>query len=97
MANHNDGESRLRRYAQAFRREATPRPDLAGSLLAGARQGIRRPQGRLATVPSLAMAGGVLVAGLVIALALEAQGRGDLGTQALLTLYEQMAGEEDRQ
>lgn len=29
--------------------------------------------------------------------ALEAQGRGDLGTQALLTLYEQMAGEGDRQ
>ena len=28
---------------------------------------------------------------------LEAQGRGDLGTQALLTLYEQMAGEGDRQ
>ena len=27
--------------------------------------------------------------------ALEAQGRGDLGTQALLTLYEQMAGEGD--
>jgi len=67
MANHNDGESRLRRYAQAFRREATPRPDLAGSLLAGALQGTRRPQGRLVTVPSLAMAGGVLLAGLIIA------------------------------
>jgi photosystem II stability/assembly factor-like uncharacterized protein len=67
MANHLDGENRLRRYAQAFRREATPRPDLAGSLLAGARQGAGRPQGGLATVPSLAMAGGVLLAGLVIA------------------------------
>jgi len=67
MTANVDGESRLRRYAQAFRREANPRPDLAGALMAGARQGIGHPQGRLATVPSFAMAGGVLLAGLVIA------------------------------
>jgi photosystem II stability/assembly factor-like uncharacterized protein len=63
-----DVESRLRRYAQAFRREVNPRRDLAGSLMAAARQGARRPRGPLAIIPSFAMAGGVLLAGLLIAL-----------------------------
>jgi len=35
--------------------------------MAGVRQGARSPQGRLGMIPSLAMAGGVLLAGLVIA------------------------------
>ena len=67
MANHTDGESRLRRFAQAFRREANPRPDLATSLMAGL--GERRRQSRLAMLPAVAMAAFVLVAGLGLALA----------------------------
>jgi photosystem II stability/assembly factor-like uncharacterized protein len=66
MTKDADSESRLRRYAQGFRREASPRHDLAASLMAGVRQATGS-QGRLAAVPSLAMAGGVLLAGLVIA------------------------------
>src|SRR5438128_3050214 len=65
MANHTDGESRLRRFAQAFRREANPRPDLATSLMAGL--GERRRQSRLAMLPAVAMAAFVLVAGLGLA------------------------------
>ena len=65
MANHTDGESRLRRFAQAFRREANPRPDLATSLMAGL--GERRRQSRLAMLPAIAMAAFVLVAGLGLA------------------------------
>jgi photosystem II stability/assembly factor-like uncharacterized protein len=66
MKQDSDGENRLRRYAQGFRREANPRRD-AGSLMAAARQGQARPRGPLAMVPSLAMAGGVLIAGVLIA------------------------------
>jgi photosystem II stability/assembly factor-like uncharacterized protein len=62
-----DAEHRLRRYAQAFRREANPRSDLAGALMAGARQSTPRPQGPFAMVPAVAMAGGVVLAALVIA------------------------------
>jgi hypothetical protein len=62
-----DGESRLRRYAQAFRREASPRNDLAGSLMAGIRGGARRGNSSPGRLTSLVMAGGVLLAGLVIA------------------------------
>src|SRR5438067_7096009 len=65
MANHTDGESRLRRFAQAFRREANPRPDLATSLMAGL--GERRRQSRFAMLPAVAMAAFVLVAGLGLA------------------------------
>jgi photosystem II stability/assembly factor-like uncharacterized protein len=60
-------ESRLRRYAQAFRREANPRLDLAGRLMAGVRQGTPRPQSRFGVVPAFAMAGGVVLVGIVIA------------------------------
>ena len=65
MANSTDGESRLRRYAQAFRREANPRPDLATSLMAGL--GERPRQSRFAMLPAVAMAAFVLVAGLGLA------------------------------
>jgi photosystem II stability/assembly factor-like uncharacterized protein len=65
MANHLDGESRLRRYAQAFRREANPPANLAGSLINGL--GMSSPAPGRAIVPTFAMAAGVLVAGLVIA------------------------------
>jgi Photosynthesis system II assembly factor YCF48 len=62
-----DGESRLRRFAQAFRREANPRADLAGALMSGARQGTTRNQGPFAMLPAVAMAGGVILAAIVIA------------------------------
>ena len=65
MANPTDGESRLRRFAQAFRREANPRPDLATSLMAGL--GERRRESRFAMLPAVAMAASVLVAGLGLA------------------------------
>jgi photosystem II stability/assembly factor-like uncharacterized protein len=65
MANHLDGESRLRRYAQLFRREANPPANLAGSLINGL--AMPRPAPRRGPVPAFAMAAGVLVAGLVIA------------------------------
>jgi photosystem II stability/assembly factor-like uncharacterized protein len=64
MTNEFDVESRLRRYAQAFRREANPPANLAGSLMNGL--GTHRPGGRLGVVPTFALAAGVLVAGLVI-------------------------------
>jgi photosystem II stability/assembly factor-like uncharacterized protein len=64
MPNH-DGESRLRRYAQAFRREANPPANLANSLINGL--AVPRPPARRGIIPSFAMAAGVLVAGLVIA------------------------------
>ena len=67
MSNNLDVEGRLRRYAQAFRREANPRHDLAGVLMTGVRQGRPRPQGPVAMAPAFAMAGGVLVAGILIA------------------------------
>jgi photosystem II stability/assembly factor-like uncharacterized protein len=62
-----DAENRLRRYAQAFRREANPRPDLAGALMSGARQGTTRNQGPFAMLPAVAMAGGAVLAAIVIA------------------------------
>ena len=65
MASHLDGESRMRRYAQAFRREADPPANLAGSLMNGL--GMSSPSPRRGVVPAFAMAAGVLVAGLVIA------------------------------
>lgn len=65
MANHLDAESRLRRYAQAFRREANPPANLAGSLMNGL--AMSRPAPGRGIVPAFAMAAGVLVAGLVIA------------------------------
>ena len=65
MANPTDGESRLRRFAQGFRREANPRPDLATSLMAGL--GKRRRESRFAMLPAVAMAAFVLVAGLGLA------------------------------
>jgi photosystem II stability/assembly factor-like uncharacterized protein len=65
MANHLDGESRLRRYAQVFRREANPPANLAGSLMNGL--AMPRPAPRRGLVPAFAMAAGVLAAGLVIA------------------------------
>jgi photosystem II stability/assembly factor-like uncharacterized protein len=65
MGNHLDGESRLRRYAQAFRREADPPANLAGSLINGL--AMSSPAPRRAIVPTFAMAAGVLAAGLVIA------------------------------
>src|SRR5207237_7770610 len=65
MANPTDGESRLRRFAQGFRREANPRPDLATSLIAGL--GERRRESRFAMLPAVAMAAFVLVAGLGLA------------------------------
>jgi photosystem II stability/assembly factor-like uncharacterized protein len=65
MPNHLDGESRLRRYAQAFRREANPPANLANSLLNGI--GGARQDARHGIVPAFAMAAGVLVVGLVIA------------------------------
>ena len=65
MANPTDGESRLRRFAQGFRREANPRPDLATSLMAGL--GERPRESRFAMLPAVAMAASVLVAGLGLA------------------------------
>jgi hypothetical protein len=62
-----DVESRLRSYAQLFRREANPRIDLAEALTAGVRQRSPRPPGPIAMVRAIAMAGGVLLAGLIIA------------------------------
>src|SRR2546430_10707502 len=65
MANPTDGESRLRQFAQGFRREANPRPDLATSLMAGL--GERPRESRFAMLPAVAMAASVLVAGLGLA------------------------------
>jgi photosystem II stability/assembly factor-like uncharacterized protein len=65
MASHLDGESRLRRYAQVFRREANPSATLADSLMNGL--GMPRSAPRRGIVSTFAMAAGVLVAGLVIA------------------------------
>lgn len=65
--NPND-ENRLRRYAQAFRREATPSPDLPARLLAGLGRRAQRG-GPLSLVPAVALAGLVLIAGVVLAFA----------------------------
>lgn len=56
-------EHRLRRYAQGFRKEANPRPNLASNLIAN----LDKPRRRDSAVPSFAMAGLVLVAGGLIA------------------------------
>jgi photosystem II stability/assembly factor-like uncharacterized protein len=58
-------ESRLRRFAQGFRREANPPAEMSASLMAGLGER-RRNDGPFAMVPAVAMAGLVLVAGLVI-------------------------------
>ncbi|MEP6767801.1 MAG: NAD(P)-dependent oxidoreductase [Acidobacteriota bacterium] len=59
---------------------------------------IKHQQKDLAILLATARAGGVPLPGAALVhqllSALEAQGRGDLGTQALLTLYEQMSGEK---
>lgn len=65
MASHLGGESRLRHYAQAFLREASPPANLAGSLIKSL--AAARPAARRGIIPAFAMAAGVLVAGLVIA------------------------------
>jgi photosystem II stability/assembly factor-like uncharacterized protein len=65
MANHLDIESRLRRYAHAFQREANPPANLAGSLMNGL--AAARPAANRSLVPAFATAAGVLVAGFVIA------------------------------
>ncbi|HVH64725.1 MAG TPA: hypothetical protein VM674_01725 [Candidatus Acidoferrum sp.] len=67
MNHDRNVESRIRRYAQRFRREANPRAALETRLMAAVRQNIRPRPGPLAFLPALAMAGGVLVAGLLIA------------------------------
>lgn len=59
-------EDRLRRYAQGFRREASPRQNLASHLIANLDKP-RRREGPFGAVPSFAMAGLVLVAGGLIA------------------------------
>ena len=64
MEKDSMGEDRLRRYAQAFRREANPPASLAGSLTNGL--AAARPAAQRSIVPAFAMAAGVLVAGLVI-------------------------------
>ena len=65
MDKDSNVESRLRRFAQAFRREANPPGNLASSTLAGLGQ-TRRHDGRFAMVPAAAMAALVLFAGLVV-------------------------------
>src|SRR5438309_10486618 len=64
MAKDFDLEDRLRRYAQAFRRQANPPANLAGTLMARASEG-RRPA-RL--IYSFAMAAGVVAAVALVAL-----------------------------
>src|SRR5207245_10404532 len=64
MAKDFDLEDRLRRYAQAFRRQANPPANLAGTLMARASQG-RRPA-RL--IYSFAMAAGVVATVALVAL-----------------------------
>lgn len=59
-------ESRIRRYAQGFRREATPPVALHDTLMAGL-GAPRRNAGPLSMVPALALTALVLVAGGVIA------------------------------
>ena len=64
MAKDFDLEDRLRRYAQAFRRQANPPANLAGTLMARASEG-RRPA-RL--IYSFAMAAGVVATVALVAL-----------------------------
>ena len=66
MSKDLDPESRLRRYARAFRREANPPTNLSSSLMAGLEKRPRR-EGPLSMVPAVAMASLVLVGGLVLA------------------------------
>jgi Photosynthesis system II assembly factor YCF48 len=86
MEKDSAGEGRLRRYAQAFRREATPRADLATTLVT--RLTTRRPSSRFGALPAFAAAAGVLVLGLVIAygaMQLRAMGRPSHGPPITLT------------
>jgi photosystem II stability/assembly factor-like uncharacterized protein len=66
MSKDLDPESRLRRYAKAFRREANPPTNLSQSLIAGLGDRARR-ESPMGMVPAVAMAGLVLVGGLVLA------------------------------
>jgi photosystem II stability/assembly factor-like uncharacterized protein len=86
MEKDSAGEGRLRRYAQAFRREANPPADLATSLVT--RLTARRPSSRFGALPAFAAAAGVLVVGLVIAfgaMQLRAMGRPSHGPPITLT------------
>ena len=60
-------EGRLRRYAQGFRREANPREGLAARLTGAIREGSQSRQARPGLFSTIAMASGVLLAGLLIA------------------------------
>ena len=66
MGRELDGETRLRQYAKAFRREANPPANLPVRLMAGLGR-YRSPQGPLSVVPAFALAALVLVAGVAIA------------------------------
>ena len=86
MEKDSVGEDRLRRYAQAFRREANPPADLATTLVT--RPTSRRPSSRFGALPALASAAGVLVVGLAIAfgaMQLRAMGHPSHGPPITLT------------
>ncbi|MDQ6713210.1 MAG: YCF48-related protein [Candidatus Dormibacteraeota bacterium] len=86
MEKDSAGEGRLRRYAQAFRREANPPADVATRLVSGLAS--RRRTSRFGVVPAFAAAAGVLVVGLVIAfgaMQLRAMGRPTHGPPVTLT------------
>ncbi|HVS04679.1 MAG TPA: YCF48-related protein [Candidatus Dormibacteraeota bacterium] len=86
MEKDSAGEGRLRRYAQAFRREANPPADLATSLVT--RLTTRGSSSRFGALPAFAAAAGVLVLGLVIAfgaMQLRAMGRPSHGPPITLT------------
>jgi photosystem II stability/assembly factor-like uncharacterized protein len=86
MEKDSVGEDRLRRYAQAFRREANPPADLATTL--ATRRTSRRPSSRFGALPALASAAGVLVVGLAIAfgaMQLRAMGHPSHGPPITLT------------
>lgn len=86
MEKDSVGEDRLRRYAQAFRREANPPADLATTLVA--RLTSRRPSSRFGALPAFAGAAGVLVVGLAIAfgaMQLRAMGHPSHGPPITLT------------
>lgn len=68
MNNDPKLEERLRQYARGFRREATPRPNLAESLISGLGERPLRQTGPLSMLPAVSLAAMILVAGIVIAL-----------------------------
>ena len=86
MEKDSVGEDRIRRYAQAFRREANPPADLATTLVT--RRTSRRPSSRFGALPAFAAAAGVLVVGLAIAfgaMQLRAMGHPSHGPPITLT------------